>query len=301
MEIIKAQTTDLVKIQEIPQEAKVGKFPLEPYLHNDLVQRLPEITKAEISQSMLKWSNDEEVSVFTARVLNFINPKFNDEHEIQLAEAELYSFAKKCELTANEFLLALDLASDGKLFSEPDENGNARKVQLFREIDRLKLGEVKSAFIYYKTIDKQHERGKSEIKAFLEPPKPEPTPEEIKQSFLQMCRTEYGRLKKEGSVLATPIFWNYIKNLGIENVRISWVLNILERFQPETFQSGLSTSKAGSMLDMPKKTKHNAKVFFIDNLVKAYFEKENLKELSEDGFVEYWENIFEKTQNLENG
>ena len=132
MEIIKAQTTDLVKIQEIPQEAKVGKFPLEPYLHNDLVQRLPEITKAEISQSMLKWSNDEEVSVFTARVLNFINPKFNDEHEIQLAEAELYSFAKKCELTANEFLLALDLASDGKLFSEPDENGNARKVQLFR-------------------------------------------------------------------------------------------------------------------------------------------------------------------------
>ena len=202
---------------------------------------------------MLRWSNDEDISVFTARVLNFINPKFADQHEIELAEAELYSFAKKCELTANEFLLALELAADGKLFSEPDENGNSKKVQLFREIDRLKLGEVKSAYIYNKTIDKQYESGKAEIKAFLEPPKPEPTPEERKQSFLHLCRTEYGRLQKEGAVLATPIFYDYIRKNGLETIRISWIENVLERFQPETFQSGLSTSKVGSLLDLPKK------------------------------------------------
>jgi hypothetical protein len=243
---------------------------------------------------MLRWSNDEDVSIFTARVLNFINPKFADQHEIELAETEIYSFALKCDLTANEFLLALELAVDGKLFSEPDENGNSKKVQLFREIDRLKLGEVKSAYIYHKTIDKQYESGKAEIKAFLEPPKVEPTAEEKKQSFLQMCRTDFGRLQKEGSVLGTTEFYKYIKKNGIETVRISWLESVLERFQPETFENGLSLSKVGSLLDMPKKTKQDAKLFFINNLVKAYFEKEKLKDLSEDEFLEYWQSIYEK-------
>lgn len=249
---------------------------------------------------MLRWSSDEDISVFTARVVNFINPKYNDINESELAEAELYSFAKKCELTADEFLLALELAVDGKLFTEPDENGNSSKVKLFREIDRLKLGEVKSAFIYYKTIDKQNERGKSEIKAFLEPPKPEPTPEERKQSFLQLCKTEYARLQKEGNVLGTVIFYDLIKKNGLEKINLKFVEMVLNKFQPETFQTGLSTSKVGSLLDLPKKTIHNAKTFFIDSLVSAYFEKEKLKELSEDGFIEYWEMIFDNVQKCEN-
>ena len=62
------------------------------------------------------------------RLINFINPKF-EEGEAEIAEAEIYSFAKNCELTANEFILALEMSADGKLYSEPDTNGNSEKIK----------------------------------------------------------------------------------------------------------------------------------------------------------------------------
>lgn len=241
---------------------------------------------------MLKHSDDNQVSIFTARVLNFINPKFDDpESEMPLAEVELYAFARSCELTCDEFLLALELAADGKLYTEPDEKGNSRKIQLFREIDRLKLGEVKSAYLHHKKIDKQYESGKAIIKAFLEPPKPELTPEEKKAERVAFYKTEYERLQRGEMVLGSTIFYDLMKRSGLEKVNLKFVEVILDKYEPETFESGLTTSKVGSMLDIPKKTKHNAKVFFINAIVKAYFDKNKLKELTQDQFIEYWEKI----------
>ena len=41
-----------------------------------------------------------------------------------------------------------------------------------------------------------------------------------------------------------------------------------------------------------KGQKHDAKTFFIDELVHAYFVNKKLKELSEYDFINHWENIF---------
>ncbi|MBT0551591.1 hypothetical protein [Riemerella anatipestifer] len=240
------------------------------------MQKLPEITKAEISQSKLKWSNDEEVSIFTARVLNFINPKFNDQHEIELAEAELYSFAKKCELTANEFLLALELASDGKLLSEPDENGNSRKVQLFREIDRLKLGEVKSAFIYLKTIDKQHEIAKEKVKKFLNPPK-ELTEEEKRIERFKFLENQWQMLKEKGKVSGSVIFYELIKK-NLKVINIGFVEKVLQTFKPE-----LASAEK-------KIIKQDVFLYFKECFLEAVIKKEKLNELTKDEWVQYWEN-----------
>ena len=153
MELQTQQTQDLALQSQVPTTAIVGKEAIAKYLPNDLQMSLKQMAKAQISQSMLKYASDSEISQFAIRLINFINPKF-EEGEAEIAEAEIYSFAKNCELTGNEFLLALEMSADGKLYSEPDTNGNSEKIKLYREVDRLKLGEVKSAYIALKRADK---------------------------------------------------------------------------------------------------------------------------------------------------
>lgn len=130
--------------------------------------------KAEVSQSMLKRSNEKDVELFAARVISFINPKSDDpDAEFPLAAAEIKDFAKDCQLTAEEFLSALRLATKGKLIGL---DGNP--IKLFREIDILKFGEVEAAYIEYKNLNPVYTKSKKELKQLIEAPK-EPTPEEM--------------------------------------------------------------------------------------------------------------------------
>ena len=234
---------------------------------------------------MLKSSTDEEKNVFSARVLNFINPKFdpeNEELETELAEAELYAFATNCELTANEFLLALEMATEGKLSSEPDEQGNSQKIKLFREIDRLKLGEVKSAYIFHKTHDKKYEVGKSEIKAFLNPPEKELTTEEKQQIRINWLETEYRRLISEGSVFGSTSFFEIITANEEIKMNVVDVANALGKFNPEK-----AIGKNGEGLPIIKK--NDVVTYFKDKLVASYIKKHNLKDLSLNDWINYWE------------
>lgn len=250
----------------------------------------------------MKQSSLTEKEIFANEVILLFNPKFEniviktDEYgkemtDFDIAQNQIIQYFNTCDLTFLEFMSAMRLASKGHLIGIDE-----KPIKMFREIDALKFGEVENAYLEYKRIDKQYDIGMSKIKAFLESPKPEPTPEEMKQSFLEMCKADYVRLQKEGYVLGATEYYKYIKKNGIENVKISWIENVLEKFQPETFDGSLSVSKVGSMLEVPKKIKHDVKLFFIENLVKAYFKKEDLKELSEEKFLEYWENIYEKSR-----
>lgn len=289
MELQTQQTQDLAIQSQVPTTAIVGKEAIDKYLPNDLKMSLKQMAKAQISQSMLKYASDSEISQFAIRLINFINPKF-EEGEAEIAEAEIYSFAKNCELTANEFLLALELSADGKLYSEPDTNGNSEKIKLYREVDRLKLGEVKSAYIALKRADKVFQEDAKKIKAFLEPPKPEPTEEELKEQRLKFYSEEYKRLQRDGKVLGTTIFYDLIKKEGLETVKLKWLEAILDKFKPETVDKSLINEP--QLVKIPKIKKHDAKTFFIDELVHAYFVNKKLKELSEEEFIKHWENIF---------
>ena len=248
------------------------------------------------------------LEMFALHVLKFINPNFenpdfNDPNsDASLNKLTVIQFAKKCRLTPKEFLMALDLVPRGELTTVEDRNGEdyERPLKLFARVDERNLIEIETAYGRYKVRNKQYERGKSEIKAFLEPPKPELTPEQLKAERIDFYKTDFARLQREGKVMGTVIFYDLIKKNGLEKVNLKFVENVLDKFQPETTEpDGLSRSTEPQQIKIPKVRKHDAKVFFIDALVAAYFEKEKLKELSESGFVEYWENIFEKTQKTE--
>ncbi|GAB0155921.1 hypothetical protein CHRYSEOSP005_11830 [Chryseobacterium sp. Alg-005] len=246
--------------------------------------------RAEISQSTLKLSNDEVIAEFTARLLSFINPKFESDAEAEIAEAEIYAFASKCELTPDEYFLALELAADKKLFSEPDENGNSSRIQLYREIDRLKLGEVKAAYIYHKTVDEQYKIGKNNIKAFLEPPETQHTPEQKKADRTKFYIAEYRRLQLEGGVLGTVIFYDLIKKRGLKTVKVGFIEAVLSTFVPEKTENIVRKDEP-EKIKIPRVQKNDPLTYFKDCIVKAYIEKENLKEFTEEAWIEYWEKL----------
>lgn len=60
--------------------------------------------------------------------------------------------------------------------------------------------------------------------------------------------------------------------------------------KPETVDKSLINEP--QLVKIPKIKKHDAKTFFIDELVHAYFVNKKLKDLSEDEFIYPWENIF---------
>lgn len=241
------------------------------------------MAKAEAQSLMLKYASDNDISVFSARVISFINPKF-DEGEFELAEADIYSFAKNCELTAEEFLLALELASERKLSNEKGEI-----IQLYKQIDRLTLGTVKSAYIELKKTDKNYNDDKLLIKNYLSPEK-EKTPEELEKQRIDFLTEEYRRLIKDGKVLGTVIFYGLIKKSGIETVKLKWLEHTLDRFKPEEPEK-LMRSLETESIKLPKIKKNDVKTYLIDNLVYAYFKANKLNEMTEQEFIEYWEKI----------
>lgn len=234
----------------------------------------------EISQSMLKYSSDEVILIFCAKVLNFFSPKFSSEKELELAEVELINFAKNCDLTSDEFLYALELAADGNLYSEPDEIGKSKKVQLFREIDRLKLGEVKSAYKFHKKTDKLHLEAKKEIKEITEK-KPEISEEQKKAEKKKNFESLIEAIKKNEPCNHAFLFYDFvIKKGGLKSFVSSKQAQII-----------LIRSKMISYLDRAEKSRNKA-LFNSFQIIefRKYFDTGNLNpELAFD---------FEKLKNI---
>ncbi len=245
---------------------------------------------AEISQSMLKSSSDEERMFFAERVLSFINPKFDDIADFEASKSELLDFARKCELTHNEFIHALELATEGKLIAE-DDNGSFNRVKMFREIDRLKLGEVKSAYIFYKRQDKQYENGKEAITAYLNPPVEIILTEEQKAELrLKTYKTEYKRLQRDGKVLDCFTFYNIIVEAEkIKNIKLSFVEKVLSKYI-------IHYEKTESKSLIQNIVKSNPMLFLKEEIVSAYIHKNKLIDMDEDEWVDFWINKYEKTQ-----
>ena len=123
---------------------------------------------------MLKHSDEKVKTEFALLVINFINPKYNNPQiEIKPDIEKCKDFASKCELTKDEFMIALDMASrrlltykDGKReFSNPNYDGET--VEYFREIDLSILGKIETAYIQFKQKDTKYEKGKKRISEYL--------------------------------------------------------------------------------------------------------------------------------------
>lgn len=123
---------------------------------------------------MLKHSDDKVKTEFALLVINFINPKYNiPQVEIKPDIEKCKDFASKCQLTKDEFMIALDMASrrlltykDGKKeLLNPNYDGET--VEYFREIDLSVLGKIETAYIQFKQKDVQYDNGKRKISKHL--------------------------------------------------------------------------------------------------------------------------------------
>lgn len=178
----------------------------------------------------------------------------------------------------------MDKTTRGDLVSESGE-----KVKLFREIDRIKLGEIEAAYLNFKRNDKATEKGNEVIKKFLEPPKKEPTEEEKKQTRIELYTTEWNRLKNENQVYATPIFIDLIMQEKKE-VNIAYVLATLQNFKPQTNKTGLTTKTDV----LPKIIQNDAKTFFVNQFVSTYIQRNKLNKLTLEEWINHWEVLYQK-------
>lgn len=176
------------------------------------------------------------------------------------------------------------MATRGNLVSE-----NGEKVKLFREIDRIKLGEIEAAYLNFKRNDKATEKGNEVIKKFLEPPKKEPTEEEKKQTRIELYTTEWNRLKNENQVYATTIFIDLIMQEKKE-VNITYVLATLQNFKPPINKTGLTTKTDV----LPKIIQNDAKTFFVNQFVSTYIQRNKLNKLTLEEWINHWEALYQK-------
>lgn len=244
---------------------------------------------------MLKSSSEQDVNVFTAKVINFFNPKFETETEVELARADIFKFALRCELTAEEFLLALNLATEGKLKSEINGEGGAEVIKLYRDIDSIKLGEVKAAYMRYKIEDEKYKKGKDQIRNYLNPPPPKMTSEEYEALTLENIKRDYHRFKADGKVLATPLFYDLIKQARGENIKLKFVESFLKNFVPEVAEGKLSATGTA----LPKLIKKDAYLEFQNEMIVNYVLYLKLHETSEEVWMQHWKRLINKKKENE--
>ena len=148
-------------------------------LPTEFLNTLPEIVRAEITQSTLKQTsldNPNEIEAFINEVFAKVNPTFADgENSVKLAESEIRRYAKQSLITTEEFFFARTLLSRGLLYDSDGE-----KMKPYKIIDFEFFNQVETAYINYKNYEKSRENAFAKIEKFLEA-KPEKTPEELQK------------------------------------------------------------------------------------------------------------------------
>lgn len=271
------ETTNNMQLATKPQN-QVAKLPIAHSLPESLVKTLPRQTIARISQLTLKQSSDEDRQKFAHQVLEFINPKFEDEQEALYSQKIIVEFAQNCNLTASEYLLALDMASKRQLSIDGEP------VKVFREIDRLKLGEIETAYLEFIQNDKQHDLATKKINEYLNPPKEE-TAEEKQEKRLIFLKNSFKEYLQTGEMKGVILFYDKIRNL-YPKISIDFVEHFLIKFKAEEPQKSESV---GGMMPY-KMVKNDAFVKFKETYVYTFLEKMEMKNYTEQQWIDYWEN-----------
>lgn len=145
-------------------------------------------------------------------VIGKINVNISDpDYEIKVFVSEIQRYAAQSKLTPAEFFNARTCLSRGLLI---DVDGEIMKP--YKKIDFEMFNQVEEAYLRYKTESKEYEAGSAKIKAFLNPPAPEPTEaEKVSQranlrAEIEKCFKDFGEcefafliyddLKAEGKI-----------------------------------------------------------------------------------------------------
>ena len=226
---------------------------------------------------MLKYSAEPILDHYATEVFQFVNKSYAFEGDGVEDFTKIKKYLSTCELTGDEFMIALNAVSSQKLL---DKMG--KPVLYIRDVNEGNFNLYISAYLDYKRSSKQYEIGKERLNEFLNPPK-EKTPEEKKQIRIDWLTAEYQRLQKDGFVHGSTSFYEIIKSgENVEQIKLSFVEIVLDKYRPEK-----ADGKTGN--GMPIIKKNDVKTHFINHFVSAYIKKHNLKELSLNDWINYWE------------
>ncbi|MGU3377378.1 hypothetical protein [Chryseobacterium sp. M5A1_1a] len=263
---------------------------------SEFVTKLPETVIAEISQPKLKFSSSEALIRFANRVVFEIDPKYSDEDpdnllsDINLAINKVADFGKRCDLTENEFLIALKMAPMGLLQIDGE------KVKFFREINTAQLSQYEQGYVEFKAMDQKHQNGKTEISKLLNPPTPKLTTEEYEAMTMDNIRKDYHRFKADGRVLASPVFYDLIKKNRGDKIKLQFVEDFLKNYVPQTAEGKLTNDSTA----LPRVIKKDAYVEFQNEMIVNYVMYMKLHETSEELWMQHWKMLYQKSKNNEN-
>lgn len=277
---MESQTKEITTTNtQVAQQNQLAKYPIAHSLPENLIKELPQTTIAKISQLTLKQCSDTERLQFAHQVLEFINPKFEDKAEAQYSQKILVDFASKCQLTANEFMVALEMVSKRELVIDGEP------VKIFREIDRLKLGEIERAYTDFIRNDKRHELGLKKINEYLNPPK-EPTEAEKRQEWIEHLRKHHGEYQQTGKIKTAFLYYDKI-NREYEMIRLEFVENFFKNYRAEEPQK----ISGGGLMPF-KVVKNDAFTCFKEAYVYAFLRKIEASKMTEEEWVNHWINRF---------
>lgn len=245
---------------------------------------------------MLKYCDDLTLEIFALNVLNFINPNlenpdFDDPNsDASLNKQKIKEFAKKSRLTPEEFMTALDLVPRDELTTieqRADGEDFEKPLKLFSRVDSKNLIEIETAYIRYKAKNKLYEKGKAEIKAFLSPPPAKLTPEQKKNIWLKFLKDEFARLQEKGEVLGSVQYYDLIRR-NHDVIKLAFVEKFMQWFVPEEHTKD-ERSTSVHLASSKKIIKKDLFLSFKELFVSSYIKKMNLKDGTEENWIDHWE------------
>ncbi|WP_347216660.1 hypothetical protein [Chryseobacterium sp.] len=230
---------------------------------------------------------------FANRVVFDIDPKFPDDDNndlddplspLNIAINRVRDYAKRSDLTEQEFLIALSMAQKGLLQIDGE------KVRFFREINQAHFAQYEMGYVEFKIRDQKYQNAKDSIRKVLSPPEKKMTPEEYKALTLENIRKDYHRFKVDGKILATPVFYDLIKKTGIVKIKLEFVENFLKNFIPEVAEGKIGSNGTS----LPKVIKKDAYVEFKNEMIKHYVIHLELQKKTEEEWIKHWEALLTK-------
>lgn len=175
---------------------------------------MPEIVKAEITQLTLKrLSKDkpQQLEGFAMEVIAKINVNITDpDFEVQMFTSEIRRYAEQSKLTPAEFFIARTCLSRGQLI---DVDGEIMKP--YKKIDFEMFNQVEEAYLRFKVESKEYDIGKGKIKAFLNPPDPEPTEEQKRAERAKLRANIENCFNTSGECEFAFLIYDDLKNEGV--------------------------------------------------------------------------------------
>lgn len=212
------------------------------------------------------------------KITRMLGVQFQDEEDRKNAGGEWIAFCQSFRLTAPEIVEAYTMALRKELYA------NGEPIKVFPNLSVITAGEILKAYEEYKIKSQTLEQGRKKLNEAINPPKEE-TAEEKQEKRLIFLKNSFKEYLQTGEMKGVILFYDKIRNL-YPKISIDFVEHFLIKFKAEEPQKSESV---GGMMPY-KMVKNDAFVKFKETYVYAFLEKMEMKNYTEQQWIDYWEN-----------